>query len=176
MVVREADNYLLDVWSKAGSVTIVIDFGLSEEFMLPISSYGSFDIDPLISVIGALEDLDAGEVGVLQALFSRTYAPWAKSIIASVTDWNGKPFFVDAPDLAKLATHKVSQPLFAVNLRVGVKAESERRMWEIARLLGGSLTQFSSPTSNSFIPLETRATTTLSMNWTSWPGQHIEAE
>ena len=154
VVVHEADNYLVDTWSSAGDSSIVIDFGLSEEFMLPISSYGSFDLDPLISVIGALEDLDFGEIGVLQVLFSRTYAPWAKSIIASVTDWNGKPFFVDAPDLAKLAAHKVSQPLFAVNLRIGVRADSEKRMWEIARLLGGSLTQFSTPTSNSFIPLE----------------------
>ena len=154
VVVREDTSYLVDEWDMSGDFSIVIDFGLSEEFMLPINSFGNFDLDPLIAVIGALENLEYGEIGVLQVLFSRTYAPWAQSVINSVTDWDGKPFFVDAPELAKLAAYKVSQPLFAVNLRIGVRADSERRMWEIARLIGGSLTQFSTPTSNSFIPLE----------------------
>lgn len=154
-VVHEAQNYLVDEWQRCdyGS-SIIIDFGLSEEFMLPITTTGSFEIDPLIAVVSSMEHLYENEIGVLQLLFQPTQRPWAASVMRAVTDWDGKPFFLDAPELAKYASHKVNQPLFSVVLRVGVQAESETRMWQIARSIGGAFRQFGNPASNSFMPLE----------------------
>lgn len=155
VVVHEHDSYLIDEWERADyGNSIIIDFGLSEEFMLPLASLGSFDIDPLIAFITALDHLYEDEIGVLQILFQPTYFPWADSVMRAVTGWDGKPFFLDNPELTAQALHKVSQPLFSTVIRIGVSAQSEGRMWDIARLLGGALNQFKSPVGNSFIPLE----------------------
>ena len=134
--------------------TVVVDFGLSEEFMCPLRTYRSFDIDPLIGVFGAMENVLRDEIGLVQILFKPVSSPWAESIIRSVTDFNGDSFFADSPEMVSLAHDKVNSPLFAVVMRVVGQGRSITRAWEIVRSLAGCFSAFSDPQSNELIPLE----------------------
>jgi len=132
---------------------VVVDFGLSQEFMRPLRTYRHLDPDPLTGIIGALEDLQEGELGILQVLFQGTRHPWPESIIRSVTDEQGGSFFADSPEMVRLAREKVEKPLFAVVIRVAGQSSSSIRAWEIARALAGGLKLLSNPKSNELIPL-----------------------
>lgn len=133
--------------------TVIADFGLSQEFMRPLRIFRGFELDPLISIIGALENLEAGEIGVLQVIFKAVRNPWAESIIRSVVDWQGKPFFVDAPEMVYLAKEKIKSPLFAAVIRVIGQSDKLYRAWEIVRTVGSGLITLAEPQSNELIPL-----------------------
>jgi len=131
----------------------IVDVGLSNEFMLPLSVPRNFDRDPLIGVVGALSALGKQESGLLQILFVPVRNPWVSSVMRAVTDEKGGAFFADAPELHKLAQKKVSSPLFAAAIRLAAQAASTGRQGEILRGLYGALTQFSNPIGNEFIAL-----------------------
>ncbi|HUI28927.1 MAG TPA: type IV secretion system DNA-binding domain-containing protein [Candidatus Acidoferrales bacterium] len=131
----------------------IVDFGLSDEFMRPIKAFKNFNIDPLTGIYATLESLSKGETGIFQVLFQSVHNPWAESIMRSVTDFDGTSFFVDSPEMVKLAHEKISKPLYAVGFRVLGSAGSESRAYEIARSLAATFRTFSRPESNEFIPL-----------------------
>lgn len=152
-VISEATNFLVDKWSAGRGAAIVVDFGLSQEFMRPLKTFSRFDTDPLIGVLGSLGDLVDGEVAVVQVLFQSTRAPWAASIIRSITDWQGESFFVDAPELLSLSRDKTNRPLFATIIRTAVRCSEPERTWQIAKRIGGSFAQLGNPSSNELIAL-----------------------
>src|SRR6266849_305936 len=50
VAIAVSENFLREIWGAAGSAEwVVVDFGLSEEFMLPIRTCSGFDPDPLIA-------------------------------------------------------------------------------------------------------------------------------
>ncbi|MBI1769654.1 MAG: type IV secretion system DNA-binding domain-containing protein [Bacteroidetes bacterium] len=132
---------------------LVVDFGLSEEFMRPLKTMLSLDPDPLIGLLGALEALQGGETGLLQVLFHATRFPWTESILRSVSDGSGGSFFADAPEMLQLAREKTKRPLFAATIRVAGVSSSAERAWDIARGLASGLVQLADPQSNELIPL-----------------------
>ncbi len=134
--------------------TVIIDFGLSEEFMRPLRAFGDFDPDPSIGTFAVMENLADGETGMVQILFQAVRHPWRDSIVRSVTDPDGDPFFLDAPEMTKLAHEKVKSELFAVVIRVVVQSYSDTRAWEIARSLASGLKAMGDPRSNELIPLD----------------------
>ena len=153
--VTSTSGYLIERWNAhEANEKAFIDFGVSNEFMLPLKTLKDFNTDPLIGVAGALSELMEGEIGVLQILFQPVQNSWAESIMRAVTDWDGTAFFADAPDIVSLTRTKVSQPLFAAVLRVAAQSPSDGRAWQIAKLLSGALKQFSRPSSNELIPLD----------------------
>lgn len=149
-----ASPALRERWESAHGELLIADFGLSEEFMCPLAAVSRFDPDPLASIVGALAGLDTGELGVLQAIFTPALAPWAGSVMRAASDGDGRSFFADAPDLARLAAEKVSSPLFGVVLRVAAKSPHAGRTREIARGLTAALRQFARPGSNTLLPIE----------------------
>jgi hypothetical protein len=152
--VSEQHGFLGSSWDESSrKESVVVEFGLSHEFMRPLKQYERFDTDPLFGVAGALADLQQGELGVLQLLFHRARYPWAESALRAVSDWDGKSFFADAQEMVSLAREKVSRPLFAAVIRVAAQSPTYGRAWEIARQLGGALAQFADPLSNELIPL-----------------------
>ncbi|MBU1700305.1 MAG: type IV secretion system DNA-binding domain-containing protein [Candidatus Eisenbacteria bacterium] len=153
VVTREVE-YLRSWWHEAGEASsIIVDFALSNEFMLPLKTFKGFDIDPLIAVVSALSNLQLGEVGILQIMFQPTRHPWAENVMRSVTDHEGKAFFMDAPEITRAAKDKVAHPLFAAVIRIGIKSSYLDRAWDIARALGGSLRNLANPAGNELIPL-----------------------
>ncbi len=136
----------------AGDEPIAAEFGLAREFMLPLASGGK--IDPFVGVVGALSGLRQGEIGLFQVIFQAVVdAAWPESILRSVTHADGKPFFVNRPELASAAESKISRPLFAAVVRIFVCTEEFDRSLQIARDIAGSLRVFAHPNGNELIPL-----------------------
>jgi hypothetical protein len=153
--IRDHPEPLTSLWQHdSEQEPVVVDFGLSHEFVLPLRPYRSFDVDPLIALAGAMGELAEDERAVFQILFQEATAPWAESALRAVTDNEGGAFFADAPDMVARAREKVSRPLYAAVLRVAAQSPTPGRAWEIVRALGGALAQFSTPTGNALVPLE----------------------
>lgn len=139
-----------------GKKTVVIDWGLAQEMTRPLRIAKSFEADPLIGIIGSLEGLGRGEVGVLQVLFQAVKNPWAASIIKANIDDEGRPFFADAPEAGALAKEKVKGPLFAAVIRTLGQSDKKERAWEIVRALGSGLRMLADPQSNELLPLDNK--------------------
>ena len=128
---QSQESSLETLWNTgSGEDELVVEFGLEREFMFPLASG---KLDPFIGIVGALSELQAGEVGLFQVLFQRTQEDWPESVMRSVTHSDGKPFFVNMPELAKAAEGKVSKPLYAAVVRIGIKAQDESRVIQLAR-------------------------------------------
>jgi hypothetical protein len=152
--VRVRKDSAASSWRKgSASESVVVEFGLLREFMLPLRTLKRLDPDPLISVFGALSGLEEGESGMLQLLFTATAHPWSESVMRAVSDGEGGSFFTDAPSLLKLAGEKVSRPLCAAVLRIAGRSPKRGRGWEIVRRLSGTVAQFGAPDGNEFVPL-----------------------
>ncbi len=150
-VFTQRTGALDEAWEACeGDEVFALEFGLEQEFMLPLASG---KIDPFIGIVGALAELQPGELGLFQILFQPTQHPWAESIVRSVTHEDGKPFFVNSPELTAAAERKVQRPLFAAVVRIMVRTASRERLIGIARDLAGSLRVFAHPQGNALIPL-----------------------
>lgn len=132
----------------------ICDFGLEQEFMRPIQSLKESVNDPLFNLLAALRNLpDENDSVVFQCIFKGVGNPWAQSIINSVHDPYGKPFFSDAPEMTGLAEKKVSNVLFAVVMRLVVQSSSENRIRYLSEELIHGISYGSQSGYNRLIPL-----------------------
>ncbi len=146
-----AEGTLEHAWFGCeGTEAIAVEFGLEREFMFPIDC-GT--VDPFIGIIGALSELEAGELGLFQVTFEGLSRAWAESITNSVTGADGGPLFVNVPELAAAAREKVSSPLYAAVVRIAIQTMTWERTLQLASDLGGALRVFDNPEGNSLIPL-----------------------
>jgi hypothetical protein len=153
-VITSSTDYLRQAWGAEGEGrSVVVEFGLSDEFMLPLRVLRRLTVDPLTGVCAALSDLESGEAGVLQVLWQAVRQPWAKNIIRAVLDEEGSPFFLDAPEVTALAREKVARPLFACVIRCAGRSPQPERAMLIARSLGWALNTLANPPANRLIPL-----------------------
>src|ERR1035437_6107630 len=151
-VFRPRESALEQVWNDCpGEEALVVEFGLAREFMFTLASG---KLDPFIGIVGALSELQSGDLGLFQVLFQPVADQWAESILRSVTHEDGKPFFVNQAELASAAQKKVACPLYAAVVRIAAKAEDFDRALGIARDLASSLRVFADPQGNGLIPLE----------------------
>jgi len=128
----------------------VVEFALSEPFVLPLASVKH---DPFVTLIGALASLVGGELGIYQVIFTPLSEPWAEHATASVTKADGKPFFDDGASLVKAAHQKTEGPLFGVVVRMAGIATEYERAWQIVRGMASALRHFSRADGNEFMPL-----------------------
>jgi hypothetical protein len=133
--------------------TAIVDFGLKEEFMRPLSMYRGSDGDSLTSIFGVLEHLHADEQATIQILFSPTLNDWSSSILRAVTDNEGGPFFEDAPEMVQYAKEKVSHPLFAVTVRCVTQAVHPARTHALMEHLAMAVMHATRSSTNSLVPL-----------------------
>jgi hypothetical protein len=120
---RQLSGTLEKAWGDStGDEIYAVDFGLEREFMLPLAAG---KIDPFVGIVSALAELQLGELALFQILFQPANEPWAESIINSVTDADGKPLFVNAPELTSAAGNKVAKPLYAVVVRMLVRTAKQ---------------------------------------------------
>ncbi len=153
-VLDERSEYLTARWREAGwNERLIVDFGLSHEFMRPLRTFRTFAVDPLIAITGALSDVRPGEVAVLQVLFRACRHPWTQSIMRAVTDGTGESFFADAPEMVGLAKEKVAHPLSAAVVRAAAKSATNGRAEKLVRGIARALAHLADPASNELIPL-----------------------
>ena len=149
----ERGDHLCEKWNENGNSDLIVDFGLSNEFMMPLQTVANFDIDPLIALTGAMSDLGNSEVGVFQVILQKTRNNWPEEIMDSIRSFDGTPFFANAPEMVPLAKQKVSSPLFAAIVRVAARGSRKDRCLQIVRNLSSSFAQLSNPIGNEPIPL-----------------------
>jgi hypothetical protein len=136
----------------------VFEVGLRREFMLPLGTARSFDPDPLLPFVAALDDLAEGELGAFQVLFEPAHSPWAESVLRAVTTEEGGDFFSDAPQLQRLAREKVMQPLFAAAVRLAVGGYDEERLQARLVRLATGLDSYGRAGGNEFFYLSDEVT------------------
>jgi hypothetical protein len=143
---------LQQAWDTAeGDHVLPVEFGLEREFMLPLASG---KLDAFVGIIGALSELEPGELGLFQVLFQPVHNRWTESIVRSVTHEDGKPFFANMPELASAAEKKVARPLYAAVVRTLVRTQYYDRTLRTARDIAGSLRVFINPQGNALVPLD----------------------
>ena len=148
---RQLEGALDQAWDASeGDEAFAVEFGLEREFILPLATG---KIDPFVGLVGAMAELQPGELALFQILWQPVQNPWAESIVNSVTLPDGKPLFVNAPELAGAAENKVGRPLYAAVVRILVRTATTSRLQGIARELAGSLRVFINPQGNALIPL-----------------------
>lgn len=131
----------------------ICDFGISDEFVRPITKADNFNIDPLTSIIATLDTLRDGEVSVFQMLFKGISSPLATDIPYSVSDGRGGSFFEGSPEMVTCAKEKTSSVLFSVVMRIASQGSSDRDSQAIATEMSRNITRISSSQYNSLIPL-----------------------
>lgn len=157
VVVSQTETLLADAWAAsedADADALVVEFGLAHEFARPLARP---NVDPYIGLLAALGELAHGELGLYQVIFQPVENPWADHLLRAVSDVAGKPIFQNAPELTKLAQEKIAAPLFAVVVRIAIRAEQFDRMVDLARDMAGALRVFGRLDGNELIPLHNAA-------------------
>jgi len=152
-LLAERNGYVQGLWDGTGSAAVVVEFGLSNEFMRPLRCFDRFEPDPLAGLVGAMGELGQGEVAIFQLLFVPARHPWPENILRAVTD-DGKAFFADDGAMLGLAGQKIARPLFAAVIRVAAESARGDRAWRLAQGIAKALRPFADPKSNELIPLE----------------------
>lgn len=151
--IKESCDYLSDEWINGGNESIVADFGLAEDFFMPLKTGANFDADFLVTVLAALSDLEENEIGVFQILFHKCRKNWAEEIISSVSYLEEDGTFHKSQGKLRAAKEKTKSPLFAAAIRVAGRSYEKHRAWHIVKGLGAALASFSDPSGNELIPL-----------------------
>lgn len=149
----EGEDHLSDQWRDSAPV-FVVDFGLSEEFFLPLQTFASFGPDPYIPLVTALASTQDNECLAVQILFERARNPWGQAIIEAVGGPDGNGIFIDAPTYLPQAREKVAASLYAVALRVAAQASEVSRARTLARRIHAFILQFGKPGGNALMPLD----------------------
>lgn len=131
--------------------TVIADFGLARNFLLPLNTFRTFNPDPLTGLISCLGSLQRGEKALLQVMFQKTRSNWEEEIQNLLMNADFKTLLGNQMQTFR---EKQSAPLFAVSIRLSVSSsESKQRSWEILRRIGANLNQFSAPSGNELIAL-----------------------
>lgn len=151
-IIKERADKLEEILTKEKFASI-IDFGLRDEFMRPMSMVENFDLDPFTGLFGILEALHEDEEVVFQILFKGTLNPWAESMMRSVLDNEGGSFFMDAPDMVPLTKEKISYPLFAVTMKVMCVSTTLENTILLSNSIGTAFVRISISEGNRLMPL-----------------------
>ena len=119
---------------------VLKEYRLSDTHAARLSVFSDFRNDPLNVLVGALNDLEEDEFGLVQIQFYPVKNPWHSNIAAAVTD-PMDPSRPSRPDsnLLALAKEKVRFPLFAVGITIAASSN------ELIQRMDGFIHQFRSP-------------------------------
>lgn len=144
------DGDALDVEERF-SCYATVDFGLEQEFMRPINT--NHKLDALTGLFSLLERVERDQKLIVQVLFNGLVNNWQNSILHSVTDYDGKCFFQDAPEMLKLAREKVSMPLLVASIRTIAFDTDLPEAYSLLNKVAFTLKQTYGNESNALIPL-----------------------
>jgi hypothetical protein len=152
---KENDRLLTDRWDDLDKAkSVVIEFGLSREFMLPLTNAQALGGDLLVGLAATMEQVTGGEIGLLQVLFEPARHLWAQNILRAVATPDGENVFGGAVDMFGQAKAKIARPLYAAVIRVACRSERRQRAWDLARRIGQLFDGLADPFGNELIPLD----------------------
>lgn len=128
--IREHAQLLASEHRQVSGWSTFIDFGLSEMAIRRIKTGPSLETDPLIGVVGALNELDEGELAVVQMLFTPACGAWGQDLwdLASSDD--------DSSAVLPMIRRKFFEPLLATLIRVATYSPSSDASFEAATNVG----------------------------------------
>lgn len=148
VVVRENRAFLATQWRAQSGYASFVDFGLSEFTFRQLKAGPNLETDPLIGVIGALNELEPGEVVLVQVLFAPSIDPWGSDL------WDLASSVEGLGELLPLMRSKLSQPMLSVVVRVAAVAQTAPDSFARARSVGSALIAATQSDMNMLIPLE----------------------
>lgn len=131
--VREEVASLMGAWEASGDYFASCCLVPEERVFRALRIERKLDVDPLIEIVGRLDDLNEGELGLVQILFEPARARWGEELLGFVKAID------DADRVLPLIQEKFSEPLFAVVVRVAALARDADRSKEIATGLAGAV-------------------------------------
>lgn len=105
----------------------ILEFGLSEECMIPLASLHPKSPDSLLGFLSLAIHMQPDECIVLQCTCSALQNAWSSALQSAVTLADGSSFFSDAPYMPKLVGQKIADPLCAVSYRAIIHTSSQER-------------------------------------------------
>jgi len=141
---------VLKTFLTSQAETVIADFGLARSFLQSLQTFRSFNPDPLTGLISSLANLGQNEKAVVQILFQKTRASWAEEINKLFANADFKTAFNTQTALLR---EKFASPLFAALVRLAAESANKQSSWNILRRIGGSFSQFSTPSGNELIAL-----------------------
>ena len=151
VIIQEKE--VLDIPFDLEKTVAIADFGLHDEFMLPIANTDNLSIDPLTSIIATLGTLGKEDTAIFQVIFKGVTAPWSLEMQYAISDGGNGSFFEHYPEFVNQTEDKVSNPLFSAVMRIGVQGNSDENSKYIAQELARSITRVSTSEYNKLIPL-----------------------
>lgn len=132
VIINRQTRYMDEVWN-IGEYSNILYLALEDEFMRPLKTEPKPIIDPITGLYASLEQLGYNEMAMFQIVFQGTKNAWHTSMLRSVTDFQGRPFFEDDEHMIRLVQEKTSAPLFGVSMRLVAHSRNETRNSEILR-------------------------------------------
>jgi hypothetical protein len=147
--VRERRTSLRQAWERDEGFGVVLGFGLGGRVFRELHTEDKLDVDPLVGIIGELNRLSDGELGLVQLLVVPAKEPWREEFenFALSVD--------DADKVLPLIRSKFSEPLFAAVLRVAASAPDEDRAVQRARSLAYAVAAATRSDANELVLTET---------------------
>lgn len=147
--IRNLDLFLVNEIERTEGPTLVYDYALTQEFMLPTATLEKHSrVDSMTSFLAIISALEPGELVVFQLTFETTTHSWANQMVQSVSVGK-ESFFINAPDMPKIAQMKTSHPLYAVVARIAITPSSRERHNALYKAVN-SIIRISTSPYNSF--------------------------
>lgn len=145
---REAASVLRTSWAREVGHGIIVGLGLQERVFRQLRSDDRLEADPLIGIVGVLDQVADGELGVVQLLLAPASPKWRKEFedFASSID--------DVDKVTPLIRAKFAEPLYAAVLRVAAIAPDEEAALHLTRRLAYAVSGAARSESNELVMAE----------------------
>jgi len=142
---REGTDVLRTAWTRDAGHAIIVGMGLQERVFRQLRSDDRLDADPLIGIVGVLDQVAVGELGVVQVILTPASPKWKKEFedFASSID--------DVDKVMSLIRAKFAEPLYAAVLRVAATAPDEDGAVDLAQRLAYAVAGATRSESNELV-------------------------
>jgi hypothetical protein len=147
--VREHTGLLEYEHERISGFGTLIDFGLSEHSIRLLKTGPNLETDPLIGIVGALNELVEGELGLVQVVFAPAFGSWGSDL------WDfAQSGMDDSASVLPMIRAKYAEPVMATLIRVAGYSQESDASFERARSIGNALIAATRSDGNILVPLE----------------------
>ncbi|MHB0978149.1 MAG: type IV secretion system DNA-binding domain-containing protein [Minisyncoccota bacterium] len=142
---RQGVDVLRTAWTRDEGHAVIVGMGLQDRVFRQLRSDDRLDADPLIGIIGVLDQVAAGQLGVVQVILAPASSQWKKEFedFASSIE--------DVDKVMPLIRTKFAEPLYAAVLRVAATAPDEDGAVDLAKRLAYAVAGATRSESNELV-------------------------
>ncbi len=145
---RQGRDVLRNAWTRDEGHAIIVGMGLQERVFRQLRSDDRLDTDPLIGIVGVLDQLSAGELGVVQVILAPASPNWKKEFedFAASID--------DVDKVMSLIRTKFAELTYATVLRIAAIANDKDGAVDLAQRLAFAVAGATRSESNELAPAD----------------------